>query len=548
MDKAEADLMKSWEIRCQIVGVRSSSVALNSEKLAELYLSLRRDKLADKFSSEALSIGREWYRVQPKEALFNLTRFVSLRGRFYAETNQLEAAQELMEEELKLIDEAGQSESTNAAEVWGRLAAVAQSQGNVAYAEELYDKALPLLRRRFGPQSPKIAGHTLNLSEIYNRKGNHEQAEVLCREAVEIQEKAYGSEHPLIVTATGNLAAILMNLGKIEEAEMYFTRALKLASRVLPPAHPQTVKSMRNYAVLLHNKDEHQKAALFESEAARLEVAHQTSIGLEEFDDKKELLRLEAQIDQQTATLGAKHPATLMSRTQKARGLQRQSRLTESKAEFESVWPLWEEVSGPRSHNVAAVLGDLCALCVAVGEVEKALVHGQNSLLIREELQETSDTYFADFLSNYAFALETASQVELAEQMHEKSVRILQTLKGNDFPGVVPRLRRLAGLQMNRAGLVASEDTLLEIVQIQEKRWGKEHLGVTGDLESIAIYYELTGREESSQQIRERIAKIEELFVHNEAVYSQVERGWQDENIPLKGQLVPPSLLILAMT
>jgi non-specific serine/threonine protein kinase/serine/threonine-protein kinase len=173
----------------------------------------------------------------------------------------LREAERLGREALAMLGRLGETAGPDAAQVKGNLAVILSRLGRGAEAEALYRETLEVRRRLHGDRSAEVAATLNNLGVLLGERGDWAGAEPLHREALDAIRAVRGLEHPEVAAALNTLGGVLEAKNDLAGAERLYRESLAMRRQLLGPEHPDTTRSMYALAYLLRDRGDPAGAA-----------------------------------------------------------------------------------------------------------------------------------------------------------------------------------------------------------------------------------------------------------------------------------------------
>ena len=142
------------------------------------------------------------------------------------------------------------------------LAGLYHEMGDHAAAYPLFGRALDISRIALGENHPEYAVSLNNLAGLYREIGDYASALPLYRQALEITCTTQGESHPDYVNRLNNVAALYEDLGDYTAALPLRRRAAEIARTVLGENHPRYATCLNNLACLCRDMGDHVAALL----------------------------------------------------------------------------------------------------------------------------------------------------------------------------------------------------------------------------------------------------------------------------------------------
>jgi len=143
-------------------------------------------------------------------------------GNIYFTRGELEKAEDMFQEGLKLDEKLGRIEGLAAK--YGNLGNLYFRRGELEKAEKMYKKVLGIEEKLGRPES--IANAYGNLGSIYLTRGEPEKAEDMYKKSLAISEAAGMVEQT--AKSYGNLGNIYLTRGELDKAEDYYKKSLAI--------------------------------------------------------------------------------------------------------------------------------------------------------------------------------------------------------------------------------------------------------------------------------------------------------------------------------
>ncbi len=162
-------------------------------------------------------------------------------------------------EALELYQQAGQSNSLEAARCLSTLSFVYLTTGKYNQAEENGLIALQLRQRLKGEASEVVAASYNDLGLVY-AQSNPEKALDYYDMAMAVYQKLHGNDHRKIAIASNNLGAAYRNLKLYGDAITNFETAEAIWKRIYPEGHPNQAFALVNLGLTYDNMGNHTSA------------------------------------------------------------------------------------------------------------------------------------------------------------------------------------------------------------------------------------------------------------------------------------------------
>ncbi|MDJ0519302.1 MAG: tetratricopeptide repeat protein [Trichodesmium sp. MO_231.B1] len=391
----------------------------------------------------------------------------------------------LLERALVILENAGASETLDAAGVLNFLGLQHYYQGEYTKAETLYQRSLAIWKKVLGPDHPNVAQSLYNLASLYQDKGQYTEAESFYQQSLVIREKSLGPDHPDVAQSLNNLASLYQDQGRYTKAESLYQRSLGIWEKVLGPDHPDVAQSLNNLASLYFIRGNYTEAeSLFQKSLAILE--------------KK---------------LGPDHPDVATNLNNLAYLYNTQGKYTEAEPLYQRSLAIWKKVLGPDHPNVASSLNNLALLYYAQGNYTEAECLYKRSLTIREKVLGADHPNVALSLNNLALLYRDQGNYTEAERLYKRSLAILEKVLGADHLNVALSLNNLALLYSDQGNYTEAERLYKRSLTIREKALGADHPDVATSLNNLALVYFIQGNyTEADLLLQQSLAILEKVL------------------------------------
>lgn len=233
---------KSLEIYKNVLGEKNSTVAVNYNDLAGVYVRQGVYDKAEELYKKALMIQEK----VAGEENFETTCMYNNLAYVYRRKREYKKAKELNEKSLKIRERMYGINDVETTRCYDALAQVELKLKNYSQAEKLFELCLKIRKNLLPANHPDVGNIYTGLAIVYIEMGRYEEAEKVLNVSLDIHKVALGEKHPKV-------AVIYCNLANISEKKGDFTKALDynfkgyriLAFRVIQ-THPDYQKAYRN--------------------------------------------------------------------------------------------------------------------------------------------------------------------------------------------------------------------------------------------------------------------------------------------------------------
>ena len=229
-------------------------------------------------------------------------------GKARLNQRNFQGAEQPVTSALKMLEQTGQTHSTQYALALQYSAALESQRGNYMQAADYYRRALPLLKELYGASHSEYAGGLGAYANTLLFLEDHAAAESAVRESVAIYQRTMAPSHPDRLSAEGLLGRILLQQGRTDEAEPLIENRHRLQREVFGDTSLRLLPSLNAMIRLrlqqgnLKSAERHAREAILigesnnEARSDRTGLAHET-LGItlwrmRQFADAERELRL----------------------------------------------------------------------------------------------------------------------------------------------------------------------------------------------------------------------------------------------------------------
>jgi tetratricopeptide (TPR) repeat protein len=345
---------------------------------------------------------------------------------------KLDEAAAAVRNALLLLEEAGEANSPDAANLHNDLAEIENERQSFLAALALAERAQSIedkLGDRFtGEGAAQIRARTMGLiGEICRTLGDYVRAEVNLKEALRVVATEFGEASEEVAEARNNLAVLYKACGRFDEGLRLYQQALDSVVKLRGEECLASSVIYHNIGGILHSKGDFTAA----------EPPGRKAWGISR--------RL----------LGEDDPRTLCDAVAYAGILDGLQRYDESEAIYRRALVIFEKTLGSEHYEVASNLHNLAAVLCARGDLAQAERLYRRALAIKEKLLGADSTDAALTLNNLGALLNLAGRPEEAAGLLEHAVSVLQDRVAPDHPHLA-----LARANLERALLASGKRSL----------------------------------------------------------------------------------------
>ncbi len=376
-------------------------------------------------------------------------------GRVYYSLGAYEPSVAMLEDALRLREEAFGADAPEVAEARNDLAETLIRQAQYERAEALLQSAFDINRRN-SDVSPAIAKNQFNLAEVYLATGDLADAETYARDSIGLLE-TLGSDYRLeLAEAKSLLARTLQIRGDLDSTEALLLEAIDLVESSEGTDHPLVAYYLQNLGVLQRSKGDLDVAA------ATLQRAVESTRRI--LGDKHDLLaailvdqgmlqlvdgehaRAERVVREALAISeenhGSLHPRVGYQKTILGMALHDGQKYGAAELELREALAIYSEALGPESQYTASVLTELGAVLGSAGRPDDALELLSRAFDIRVRDYPSDHELVAKTRAELANAYLELGRLAEAEAMLLESIRVLQNSPGRRLQRANAALRR----------------------------------------------------------------------------------------------------------
>jgi tetratricopeptide (TPR) repeat protein len=335
---------------------------------------------------------------------------------------KLEEAAAAVGKALLLLEESGEANSPDAANLLNDLAEIESERQNFQDAWVLAERAHSIEDQLgdslAGEDAAQIRATTMGLiGEICRMRGDLVRAEVSLKEALRIVSTEFGEASEHAANARNNLAVLYKACGRFDEGLSLYQQAL-------------------DSVVTLHGVDCLASSVIYHNIGGILHAKG-------DFTAADPPARKAWEISRRL--LGEDDPRTLFHAVAYAAILDGLQRYDESEATYRRALAIFEQIFGPEHYEVASNLHNLAAVLGARGDLDQAEKLYRRALAIKKKLLGEDSPDAALTLNNLGALLTRAGRREEASGLLQRAVTILQDRVAPDHPHLVLARANLQG-------------------------------------------------------------------------------------------------------
>ncbi len=236
LDEAKYYGHLTLDLRRRFLPPSHPSLATALSGLAQVYLATGDLSTAVSYAEQHLEFNLRLYGNTPH---LQTAKAKSELGDLYSRTGRMQAAMELLNSALEILDAIGQTPSMDAITALTNRGTLHGNLGN--FKEQLADDERVLtmfLELGFPEDHPKLGSQFLNLANTYNQLGQYQKALEYHYKALENFAKNFPPESLQNAYAHLSISATLSNLNAFDQAISNARKGLEILQAVFPADHP----------------------------------------------------------------------------------------------------------------------------------------------------------------------------------------------------------------------------------------------------------------------------------------------------------------------
>lgn len=488
---------------------------------------------------------------------------------FYRLVGQYADAVVLYEQSLDVAEKTMGNEHKETAALRMTLAELYRFMERPNDAEAMYKEALEIEEKIIGQERPNAIDIMLLLAELYASVGKYDDAEKYYKRAFDVSETVFGPKHDYVSMSLYRLASFYKARSRVGEAEALFKRGLDIAIHSYGTTHPAVASSWLILKLFYMDQKRVTEARYaqdqFEAINRRLsDNLLRSAVDIPTDESAKSLLEKAVSLSQngqgeiavqyaikalilQENALGIDHPDIVITLGTLAGIYNRIGKSLEAEGLLQRSLEIRRKTFGEYSIETVRSCRDLAELYVSMKEFTKAEELYRQAISIMERLQGKESPAVAELLVSLGQCYIAAQRFAEAENMFMRARSFFEMAYGKDHKDTIGAQQILAGLYwqtgrvnealalLNRTtGVVAVEEKMpseaelaqqmsaassfdiekaisigWQILEIQEKRLGKENPQLVGNLMEVArLYGMVEGGWAQSEPIYKRVLQL----------------------------------------
>lgn len=525
-----------WDLHRRVNGEGDRLTANTLSWLASIMISTGKVDRAESLLADFVSRFQNDGRLAHEDRAALMNQLVEL----YYQRSRFDAALVVCRNCLRLLKEINASDTVRmeAAAIQRKrarnnLGALYVSRGDFRKAQRCFVRNLREARRKLAPGDPAFVAQLSNLAALLRLQGKIAASEKMTIRAIRLCRRTHGWNHPLVAQGLANLGAYRLQGGRPRSSEILFRKVLIIRRRLHPCGHPQISRARRQLA-------EAQLALGMHPEAERLLEKTRATLERQKPLDEVQLAQtlcslgfvylgagrlansertLEQSLQIQERCLGAENSQLIqtlnglgclnaargnhaIARSHHRRALVLSEKhlgqnhpelaktliwlaevalaggaIDETQQVLDRALALREAALGPMHPLVAEVLTRCGLLALAQGLPARALSLGARAKGVYQQSKECPPLALADVLAVAGEASRRLKRFRGAESITRDELKLREQVVGADHVSLLPALRRLAGVSIERGLYLEAEKALRRGMAIAEKSLGLLHEG-----------------------------------------------------------------------
>ena len=446
--------------------------------MGKVYQSLGLYNQADTLLREALAI-RERIgggRVDLSETLHDLGMNIVWGG------EDLDSAQSLLEESLRLAIASDGESSTNAASVYHSLAILHNTRGEYDTAETLYRKALGIFEQ-YPPEDYQEIGPLMNdLALVLHEEGKYADAEAMFRKTIDLERQLFGDVHPELATTIYNFGQLLKDRGNYVESEKMLREGLEMDKKVYGEKHPDVAYSLTGLGHVLERRGD--------------------LIGADSLYRQALQIRRDA--------LGDSHPEVAVSMKALGQLLVIEGEYDEAETMFRKALSMAQRNYGESHPEIATMIDDLGEVLYERGEYDKAVDLHKQAMAMKIKWRGETSLAVAISLHYLSKCDAAKGDVHGAVGRMVESLDMLHKLFGPEHPYVASAMTYLADFVSDTGDVRTADSLYLGAIAMVRQLPGVEESNIAGVLHGYGRLLEKENLPDSAEAVYRKALEIRE--------------------------------------
>ena len=315
-----------------------------------------------------------------------------------------------------------------------KMASTNRSMGNYDVAIPLYEQAVAMNEKLLPKDDPELGWSINNLGWAYHSSGRYEEAETAYQKAVQLQRDHLGNDHPDLGFTLNNLGGLLWTTGRMEEGEPLVRESIAIRTRLYGRNHPETMQSLNNLAGLLFRKGEYEEAgpiyrSIYEFNRENLGERHRytaSTLGSmasvqREHGNLNEAATLQQQaLDIYTELFGEHHRSVANAQSNMGAIYRLQGNLPRAIQSYEAALDFWHTQETPPIEMAFPLVG--LGLTLLEADTDRAETLLREALTMREERLKDDDLVLAETRGALGRCLALQGKHDEARPLFESAV------------------------------------------------------------------------------------------------------------------------------
>jgi CHAT domain-containing protein/tetratricopeptide (TPR) repeat protein len=470
---AEPLLLKSLQIRRQLIKGDDSLLAYCMNKTAEFLDDINKTGEAEKLNKEALDMRLRLFRDNHPDiadSYVNEAYYLKKQGKY-------DEAEPYYKEALRIYRKINHPDLplciTN-------LAVLYESMGRYQEAEKLYKEALEIRRKTYTSFHPALAASINNMARIYRILGKYQQAETLFKEALDMYGKLVRGDHPVLAQLLTNIAELYSTLGRFPDAEPYYLKSLEMYRRLYKQDNPALSNSLNNVASFYLN------------------IGH--------YDEAEPLFK--DALDMNRRLYKGGHVLLATTIINLALCEQNEGKFSEAEPLYREALEMARKLYSKDSPDLVYFITNTASFYKLRGNTKKAEILYQEALDIARRIYKEDHPDLALSINNMAFFYLDAGELIKAEPLYLEAYEMMKRIYKGDHPNVASALNNLASFYETSGLNNKAEKFYMEALEMRKRIFKTDNPYVALSLNNLASFYLSEGKYDEAEPLMKEALSI----------------------------------------
>lgn len=199
-------------------------------------------------------------------------------GQMYLRVGQYPKADSLFNKALEIKSERLNNEHPDIAISYDNLGNTSMHLGDYENSKIFYNKSLEIRLNSLGEKHLEVAKSNHKLGNVFWRTGFYEQAERHYKRALEIRLDSLGKQHLDVAANYNSLGIIFYQTGDYENARSYYTEALSIRQELLDKSDPKLAESYNTLGIIYAELANYEKAINYWIQAKNINIKNENHL------------------------------------------------------------------------------------------------------------------------------------------------------------------------------------------------------------------------------------------------------------------------------